>query len=80
MHKFLKKIETAARNPWTEAFIGIVLLITGLADAGESIFEDVTSGNVGAHHGVIMLGMVHVLKAVPSILSSLILFADAERK
>jgi len=80
MHSFIVKIENFFRNPYFEAVIGIILLTTGLAEAGDSIYEDVTSGNVGAHHGVIVLGFVHVLKAIPAILSSLLLFADADRK
>ncbi|NQU58814.1 MAG: hypothetical protein HQ513_16420 [Rhodospirillales bacterium] len=80
MHRFILKIENFFRNPYFEAVIGIILLITGLAEAGDSIYEDVTSGNVGAHHGVILLGFVHVLKAIPVILSSFMLFIDAERK
>lgn len=80
MHKILQKLEKLASNPYTEALVGIVLLVTGLAEAGDSVLEDIASGNVGARHGVILLGFVHVMKAIPSILGSLMLFADAERK
>jgi len=80
MHRFLKKIEKFTRNPWTEACIGIILLTIGLVEAGDSIFEDIASGNVGARHGLILLGLTHALKEVPSILGSLMLFADAERE
>jgi hypothetical protein len=79
MHKFLKKIESIARNPWVEAFIGVILLVTGFAEAGENIIEDIKSGNVGAHHGIIMMGLAHAFKSVPSILASMMLFADAEK-
>ena len=80
MHSIIQKIERFARNPYFGAVVGIVLLLTGLAEAGESIFEDIFSGEVGAHHGIILLGFAHAFKAIPSILSSMMLFADAERK
>ncbi len=83
MHSIIVKIENAFKNPWLEAALGIVIMATGLAEAGESLFEDVASGEVGAHHGVIILGLVHTIKAVPSILGGLIIMAhssDREQK
>ena len=80
MHSFIQKMEKFAKNPHFDAVIGIVLLTTGIIEAGDTIFEDIVSGNVGAHHGIILLGFVHAFKAVPSILGGLALFAHAEER
>ena len=36
--------------------------------------------NVGAHHGMIVLGFAHAVKAVPAILGGLAMFAHAEER
>ncbi len=80
MHKLIKRLETAFRNPWLELFVGVVLILTGFAEAGETIFEDISGGNIGSHHGVMLLGLAHALKAVPSLLTGLMLFVESENK
>jgi hypothetical protein len=80
MHKLIQKMESVVKNPHLEAIIGIVILATGLVEAGDTLFEDVTSGNVGAHHGMIVLGFAHAVKAVPTILGGLAMFAHAEER
>ncbi len=80
MHSFIRKIEKIAKNPHLEAIIGIILLATGIIEAGDTIFEDITSGNVGAHHGIIVLGFAHAFKAIPAILAGMAIFAHAEER
>lgn len=78
MHKFIKRMETTFRNPWLELIVGLVLIITGFSEAGETLFDDLSSGNLGSHHGVMLLGLAHALKAVPSLLTGLMLFVESE--
>ncbi len=80
MHSFIRKMEKIAKNPHLEAIIGIILLATGIVEAGDTIFEDLTSGNVGAHHGLIVLGFAHAFKAIPAILGGMAIFAHAEER
>ena len=35
---------------------------------------------MGVHHGIIVMGIAHALKVLPSLLVSLMLFADAEEQ
>lgn len=80
MHAALKKMESAVRNPYIELLIGVILIYTGFLEAGGTIVEDVSNGNLGAHHGVIALGFAHAIQAVPAILTAILLFVDADRK
>lgn len=34
-------------------------MASGIIEAGDTIFEDITSGAIGAHHGKILLGFAH---------------------
>ena len=80
MHELIQKVERFAKNPHLEALIGILIMATGIIEAGDTIFEDITSGNVGAHHGMILLGFAHAFKAIPAILGGMALFAHAEER
>jgi hypothetical protein len=78
MHAFLKKTERVAKSPHLELIVGMILMATGLIEAGETLFEDVASGDIGVHHGMIVLGFAHAFKAIPSVLTGMMLFVDAE--
>lgn len=80
MHAFLKKIERVAKSPYLELIVGLIIMATGLIEAGESLFEDVANGDIGVHHGMIVLGFAHAFKAMPSVIAGLMLFIDAEER
>ena len=80
MHSFIRKMEKFVKHPHLEAIIGIVIMATGIIEAGDSIFEDIASGDVGAHHGMILLGFAHAIKAIPAILGGIALFVHAEER
>lgn len=80
MRAFLKKMERVAKSPHLELVVGLILMATGLIEAGESLFEDVASGDIGVHHGMIVLGFAHAFKAIPSVIGGLMMFVDAEER
>lgn len=80
MNEFLKKTERVAKSPHLELIVGLILMATGLIEAGETLFEDVASGDIGVHHGMIVLGFAHAFKAIPSVIAGLMLFMDAEER
>ncbi len=80
MHSIIQKMEKFVKNPHLEAIIGIIIMATGIIEAGDTIFEDITSGDVGAHHGMILLGFAHAFKALPAVLGGMAIFAHAEER
>ena len=50
---------------------GIVLLTSGLDEAIETLFADISALELGAHHGVMVLGFVNVLSSLPDMLDGL---------
>ena len=80
MHSFIRKLEKFVKNPHLEAIIGLVIMATGIIEAGDTIFEDIASGDVGAHHGMILLGFAHAFKALPAVLGGMAIFAHAEKR
>ena len=80
MHSFIQKMEKFVKHPHLEAIIGIVIMATGIIEAGDTIFEDITSGAIGVHHGMILLGFAHAFKAIPAVLGGMAIFAHAEER
>ena len=67
MKRVAEKIETVAHNPYLNVVVGILLLVTGLAEAGETIADDLNNLDFGAHHGVMIFGLIHAFKSLPAI-------------
>ena len=40
-------------------------------DVGEMLWDDVAQMNLGAHHGAIVFGLLHILKTLPDIFEGL---------
>jgi len=56
MHAFLKRVEGFAKSPHLELMVVLILMATGLIEAGENLFGDLANGDIGVHHGIIVLG------------------------
>ena len=64
-------IKSLAESTWLKFTTGIVLLTSGLDEAAETLFEDISALELGAHHGVMVLGFVNVLSSLPDMLDGL---------
>ncbi|MAL40821.1 hypothetical protein [Thalassospira sp.] len=71
MFPLLKKVETWVRNQWVDATVGFILLFTALNDTGDTLVDDVITGNVGTSHGVLVLGLAHVVRSIPPVIKSI---------
>jgi len=64
-------IKSLAESTWLKFTTGIVLLTSGLDEAVETLFADISALELGAHHGVMVLGFVNVLSSLPDMLDGL---------
>ena len=46
-------------------------MTSGLDEAAETLFQDISALELGAHHGVMVLGFVNVLSSLPDMLDGL---------
>ncbi len=60
----LKKI---TQSPYLNLISGIVLLFT----AGYETWETIGESTIGAHHGIVVFGIIQITKAIPEILHGL---------
>lgn len=63
----LSWIRKFTESPALNFCVGAIFLISGLIEAWDTLFEDLRSANIGAHHGAIIFGFVHALKYVPDL-------------
>ncbi|MBF0621677.1 MAG: hypothetical protein HQL54_07085 [Magnetococcales bacterium] len=65
-----KIIHRLAHNPYATLFVGIVVCLTGFIEVWETIVEDLAEGDVSGHHGVMVLGFWHMIRAIAEIIHS----------
>ena len=65
-------IKSLAESTWIKFITGIVLLTSGLDEAVETLFSDISALELGAHHGVMVLGFVNILSSLPDMLDGLV--------
>jgi hypothetical protein len=61
-------IQFIATNKFLHMFLGIVVAGSGLLEVGETILEDITSGNLHGGHGVVVIGILQVCKSLGDII------------
>ena len=74
---FLKKITT---HPLLQMFLAIVLIYAGLSEAWETASEDIRQWNLGAHHGIAILGIVNFFKSLPELFEGLAIVLGTEKE
>jgi len=57
-------------NPYLNILIGVILLYSGFSEAWHE-FGELKEITIGAHHGIILFSILHILKAVPEIFEGL---------
>ena len=65
-------VRSLAESSWLKFITGVVLLTSGLDEAFDTLFADLSALELGAHHGVMMLGFVNVLSSLPDMLDGLV--------
>lgn len=55
------------RSPYLNLFCGLILITTAAYETYESFYEF----SIGAHHGVLIFGIVQVIKTLPEIILGL---------
>ena len=68
---FRELIRSVTSHPCTTLVTALILVATGIAEAWETIERDIVEVNVGAHHGVLVFGLVSLIGVVPDLIEGL---------
>lgn len=66
-----QKLRHFVEHPATNLIVGIVLFMTGFIEAYDTFYEDITEANLGAHHGMMLFGVMNILSSIPDIIEGL---------
>ncbi len=65
-------VRAVAESPWIKFLTGTVLLTSSLDEAIDTLVADLSALELGAHHGVMLLGFVNILSSLPDLLDGLL--------
>ena len=58
-------------HPMTKLGVGLILIATGLIEAYDTVLDDFHRLRVRVGHGVVILGVVHVLASLPDVIEGI---------
>ena len=58
-------------HPITRLGVGLILIASGLIEAYDTVLDDLHRLRVRVGHGVVILGVVHVLASLPEVIEAI---------
>jgi hypothetical protein len=65
MMRFLNGLKVIVDHPAMHLLVGLVLIATGVVDMCGDVLDESKRFKVGAHHGIVILGIAQALSALP---------------
>ncbi len=73
----IRRLKRFLDSPYVHLGIGVILLLTSLSEAWETLGEDLKGFQLGAHHGLGLFGIFYVLKSLVEVLERLVEASEA---
>jgi len=67
----VEKLHNFLEHPITNVVTALILIIASLAEGWGSFVDDLTECNFGVHHGVLVFGVIMLLKGVVEALETI---------
>jgi hypothetical protein len=67
MDRFLKRLKAFVDHPVTHLLVGLALIATGGVEICRDVIDDSRQFRIGAHHGIVILGVAQALAALPDV-------------
>ena len=65
---WLERVKRFVRHPLTQLIVAIILIVTSLIEASETFVDDLYNFKLRASHGLLVVGIVQVLAAIPDLI------------
>lgn len=69
--KWVVRLKKLLKHPYTKLAVGIILVFTSTVEIVHDLMSDIPKSKVGAHHGLLVLGIVNALSAIPELVEGL---------
>ena len=66
----IKRIKKITENPYLNIGVGIIFLWSGISETMNEL-KELEEFKMGAHHGVIIFSIMHILKTLPDVFEGL---------
>lgn len=63
----LRRLQRFLNHPWCEFGVGLILVLTGVAELWAAMRDKLLATGLGLHHAVILLGTTVVLRSLPAL-------------
>lgn len=77
MNRVILRLKAFVNHPGTQFASGLVLLISGGSEAIRELVEAKHSFQLGAHHGVLVMGLTQMLGNLPELVEGIERFVRA---
>ena len=68
----METLKKFIEHPITNISIALVLIVTSLLEGWESFSEDLSEFDMGVHHGVLLFGIVMLLRGIIEALEAVV--------
>ena len=65
-----KLVLIISRNGYAHIFLGLCVVLTGFWELGDTILDDIIRGQIRGGHGIIILGVCHMFKAIADVIEA----------
>ena len=76
-HAVIRHLKPFLESPWVSLGVGLVLLLTSLSEAWETLGEDLRNLRLGTSHGLGLFGIFFVLKSIVEVLERVVDASEA---
>lgn len=70
-HVFLKRLGRFVKHPATKLTVGLILVFTSGTEVVEDLMDDIPGIKIGAHHGLLVLGLLNAISSIPDMVEGL---------
>ena len=67
MNRFLERLKAFVDHPLTQLLVGLGLIMTGATELYGDMLDESRRFRIGAHHGIVILGLIQALSALPPV-------------
>jgi hypothetical protein len=71
MREFFERIRTFTDHPITKLVLGLILVVSSIAEGFDTFSNDLGHLRIRAHHGLLLFGLANVLACLPDLFAGI---------
>jgi hypothetical protein len=71
MRPFLNRVRKFTDHPITKLVLGLILVVSSIAEGYDTFYDDLSHFRFRAHHGLLLFGLANVLACLPDLIEGM---------